>query len=185
MDNSIQPVQPVQPVQTIQPIKPKSLFRKIILRISQGQVIISCTMLAIMMFISTADVIGRYFFTRPITGVWEIVSYAFVICGAFALGYTQLVKGNIQINLISDRLKPKVQAGLFIFSYLLCIISSALITWQGWIRMIEYAHKTVGGVTVTLGMTIWPFMLIFTLGFFWVTIIFAIDIYDCIEVLKR
>jgi TRAP-type C4-dicarboxylate transport system permease small subunit len=143
-------------------------------------------MLAIMMFASTADVMGRYFFMRPITGVWEIVSYAFVVCGAFALGYTQLVKGNIQINLISDRLKPRVRAGLFIFSNLMCIVATALITWQGWIRMWEYAHKSVGGETITLGLIIWPFMLIFTLGFFWVTVIFAIDIYDCfVEVLKR
>lgn len=165
---------------------PRSRFRRIILRISQVQVIISCTMLAIMMFISTADVVGRYFFLKPITGVWEIVSYAFVVCGAFALGYTQLVKGNISINLISDRLKPKVRAGVFIFSYLMCIAASALITWQGWIRMLTYAHKTVGGETITLGITIWPFMLIFSLGFFWVTVIFAIDIYDCIvEVFKR
>ena len=166
--------------------QPRSRFRTIILRISQVQVIISCTMLAVMMFISTADVIGRYFFLKPITGVWEIVSYAFVVCGAFALGYTQLVKGNISINLISDRLKPRVRAGVFIFSYLMCIVASALITWQGWIRMLTYAHKTVGGETITLGITIWPFMLIFTLGFFWVTVIFAIDIYDSIvEVLKR
>jgi TRAP-type C4-dicarboxylate transport system permease small subunit len=166
--------------------QPMSRLRKVILRISQGMVIISCTMLAVMMFVSTADVIGRYFFLRPITGVWEIVSYAFVVCGAFALGYTQLIKGNIQINLISDRLKPKVRAGLFIFSYLLCIISSALITWQGWTRMLEYSQKTVGGETITLGLTIWPFMLIFVLGFFWVTVIFAMDIYDCfVEVLKR
>jgi TRAP-type C4-dicarboxylate transport system permease small subunit len=171
--------------------QPVSRFRRIILRISQVQVIISCAMLALMMFISTADVIGRYlskyiFFMHPITGVWEIVSYAFVVCGAFALGYTQLVKGNISINLISDRLKPRVRAGLFIFSYLICIVASTLITWQGWLRMITYAHKTIGGETITLGITIWPFMLIFTLGFFWVTVIFAIDIYDCIvEVFKR
>jgi hypothetical protein len=44
----------------------------------------------------------------------------------------------------------------------------------------------VGGETITLGITIWPFMLIFTLGFFWVTVIFAIDIYDSVvEVFKR
>jgi TRAP-type C4-dicarboxylate transport system permease small subunit len=156
------------------------------LRISQVQVIISCAMLALMMFISTADVVGRYFFLKPITGVWEIVSYAFVVCGAFALGYTQLVKGNIAITLISDRLKPRVRAGIFIFSYLICIAASALITWQGWLRMLTYSHKTVGGETITLGITIWPFMLIFTLGFFWVTVIFAIDIYDSVvEVFKR
>ena len=170
----------------VQPNQPRSRFRTIILRISQVQVIVSCAMLAVMMFLSTADVIGRYFFFHPINGVWELVSMAFVVCGAFALGYTQLVKGNIQINLISDRLKPKVRAGLFIISYLMCFVSAALITWQGWIRMIDYAHKTMGGVTITLGLIIWPFMLIFTLGFFWVAVIFAIDIYDCVvEVLKR
>jgi TRAP-type C4-dicarboxylate transport system permease small subunit len=166
--------------------KQLSLFRSVIKWISQGMVVISCLMLAVMMFLSTADVCGRYFFLRPIDGTWEIVSMAFVICGSMAIGYTQLVKGHIQINVISDRLSPRGQNMLFFFSYLVCLAGCALVGWQGWLRMVDYFHKTVGGETVTLGMPLWPFMAVFALGFFWMCIILIIDIYDCfIGALKR
>jgi TRAP-type C4-dicarboxylate transport system permease small subunit len=169
-----------------QQVQQLSQFKSIVLKISKGGVVVSCVMLAVMMLVSTADVLGRYFFLRPINGAWEIVSMAFVICGAFAIGYTQFIKGHIAINIISDRLKPRVRSGLFVFSYLVCLVASALITWQTWLRMVVYFHKTLGGETVTLGLPIWPFMLTLAMGFFWVAVIFIIDIYDCFrEVINR
>lgn len=163
-----------------------STFKSIVLRISKGGVVISCFSLVVMMCMSTTDVLGRYFFLHPINGAWEIVSMAFVVCGAFAIGYTQFIKGHIAINIFSDRLSLKARSILFIFSYLVAMIASGLITWQTWLRMAVYFHKTLGGETVTLGMPIWPFMLILAMGFFWVAVIFLIDIYDCfVEVLKR
>jgi TRAP-type C4-dicarboxylate transport system permease small subunit len=169
-----------------QQVQQLSRFKSIVLKISKGGVVVSCIMLAVMMLISTADVFGRYFFLHPIDGTWEIVSMAFVVCGSFAIGYTQFIKGHIAINIFSDRLSPKARNILFIFSYLVCLVASALITWQTWLRMVVYFHKTLGGETVTLGMPIWPFMLILAMGFFWVAVIFIIDIYDCFrEVLKR
>ena len=162
-----------------------SRFRSIIMGISKGMVIISCVMLTAMLVISTADVAGRYFFSHPIEGTFELVSMAFVVCGAFAIGYTQLIKGHININIVSDRLKRRPRAGLYLFSHLVSLAACAMVGWQGWLRMTDYFHKTVGGQTVTIGLPIWPFMLIFSLGFFWVAFIFIIDIYDSIvEVMK-
>ena len=149
-------------------------------------VVISAIMLAAMMIISVADVVGRELFLRPIEGAWEMVSMAFIVCGAMAIGYTQLIKGHIQINLVSDRLSPRGRAGLFIFSYLICLAGCVLVTWQGWLRAWDYMHKTLGGETITLGIAIWPFMVIFTIGFLWLAFILLIDIYDLIvEVKKR
>ena len=168
-----------------QPSQPESRFRRVVKRITEGMVIISAVMLAVMMLISTADVFGRYFFLRPIDGAWEIVSMAFVVCGAMAISYTQLIKGHIQINLVSDRLSRRARAGLFSFSYLICLVGSALVAWRGWLRAVDYMGKTFGGETINLGVPLWPFMLIFTIGFFWLAFILLIDIYDCIVEVKR
>jgi TRAP-type transport system small permease protein len=168
------------------PRQPAPRFRSTIMRISKGMVVISCLMLTVMLVISTADVAGRYFFTHPIDGTFEIVSMSFVICGAFAIGYTQLVKGHIAINILTDRLKPRAQKILLIISHTISLAVCILVAWQGWGRMIDYYHKTLGGETLTLGMPLWPFMLMFALGFFWIAVIFIIDIYDTVrEVAKR
>ena len=169
-----------------QPSQPVSRFRRVVRRITEVMVVISAIMLAAMMIISVADVVGRELFLRPIEGAWEMVSMAFIVCGAMAIGYTQLIKGHIQINLVSDRLSPRGRAGLFIFSYLICLAGCVLVTWQGWLRAWDYMHKTLGGETITLGIAIWPFMVIFTIGFLWLAFILLIDIYDLIvEVKKR
>jgi TRAP-type transport system small permease protein len=168
------------------PRQQESRFRSTIMRISKGMVVISCVMLTAMLVISTADVIGRYFFTHPIDGTFEIVSMSFVICGAFAIGYTQLVKGHISVNIVTDRLKPKAQNILLLISHTMSLAGCILVAWQGWIRMIDYYHKDLGGETLTLGMPLWPFMLMLALGFFWIAVIFVIDIYDSVlEVRKR
>jgi TRAP-type C4-dicarboxylate transport system permease small subunit len=169
-----------------QQVQELSKFKSIVLKISKGGVVVSCLSLVVMMLNSTADVFGRYFFLHPIDGTWEIVSMAFVVCGAFAIGYTQFIKGHIQINILSDRLNPRVGAFIALIGYIIGLAGSVLIAWQTWLRMAVYFHKTLGGVTVTLSIPIWPFMLILALGFFWLAIIFIIDIYDAVrEVIKR
>ena len=165
--------------------QPVSRFRRVVKRITEVMVVISAIMLFAMMLVSTGDVIGRYFFLRPIEGAWEIVSMLFVISGAMAIGYTQFVKGHVQINLVSDRLSRRGRAGLFMVSYLICLAGCALVGWRGWLRMWSYTQKTVGGETITLGLPLWPFMLIFALGFFWLAFILLIDIYDCIVEVRR
>jgi TRAP-type C4-dicarboxylate transport system permease small subunit len=163
-----------------------SRFKSIVLKISKGGVVVSCFSLVVMMVNSTADVLGRYFFLHPIDGTWEIVSMSFVVCGSFAIGYTQFIKGHIQINILSDRLAPRARAVIALIGYIIGLAGSILIGWQTWLRMWVYAHKTLGGVTVTLSIPIWPFMLILALGFFWLAVILLIDMYDSIrEVIKR
>jgi TRAP-type C4-dicarboxylate transport system permease small subunit len=163
-----------------------SLFRRWVKRISEWMVVVSCVMLAVMMFVSVADVVGRYFFNKPIEGTWELTGMSLVVCGSFAMAYTQYVKGHIQVNIICDRLPRRGRAGLYIFSYTMCIIACALVIWQGWTRMVDYFFKTVGGQTISLGMPIWPFMAAMVIGFFWIGLAFCIDIYDClVEVFKR
>jgi TRAP-type C4-dicarboxylate transport system permease small subunit len=162
-----------------------SIVRRIVKRISEWMVVVSCVMLAIMMFVSTADVIGRYFFDKPLEGSWELTGMSLVVCGSFAMAYTQFVKGHIQINIICDRLSRRWRAGVYIFSYTVCIIACALVVWQAGTRMVDYFGKTVGGETISLGMPIWPFMLAMVIGFFWIALTFIVDIYDCfVEVLK-
>ena len=180
-------LQPLEQQRTIQElIQQKSLFRRVVARISQVMVVISCITLAAMMFWSVIDVAGRYFFKHPLQGTFEFVGLGLVVCGSLALGYTQLIKGHIRIDVISGHLSPRGQAGLYIFSYTMCLVGAALVMWQGSTRMVDYFFKTVGGKTVTLGWPIWPFMLVMVIGFFWIFFLFIIDIYDCfVEVLKR
>lgn len=146
----------------------------------------AAVVLSIIMFLSIADISGRFFFKKPIEGTYEIVSLMVVVVGCLGLGYCQLVKGNIMIDIFTKRLSPRGQAIMNIISYLISIGVCAIITWQVSLRMHDYMLKQLGGKTITLGIVLWPFMLLMVLCFAWVTAIFCIDLYHAVrEVFKR
>ena len=147
---------------------------------------IAAVALAIMLFLSVADVIGRSFFLHPIEGTSELVGMLLVITASLGLGYCQLVKGNINIDIFTNRFSRRGQSILNIFSYLMSVAVSVIITWRGLVMMNQYRTETLGSTSATLGIILWPFMLIMSLGFAWVAVIFLIDLYHSfVEVFKR
>lgn len=161
-------------------------FHPIIRGICRFMTAIGAVVLATMMCLSVADICGRNFFNRPIDGTYEIVSLMVVLVGCLGLGYCQLVKGNIMIDVVTSRLSPRWQATLNVISYLISIAVCGIVCWQISLRMHDYLLKQFGGKTITLGIVLWPFMFVMALCFAWVTVIFCIDLYHAFrEVLKR
>ncbi len=161
-------------------------YNRTIMWTCRAMTAIGAVVLAIMMFLSVADICGRFFFNKPIEGTYEIVSLMVVLVGCLGLGYCQLVKGNIMIDVVTKRLSPRWQAILNVISYLISIAVCATVVWQVSLRMWDYMHKQLGGETITLGIILWPFMLLMAVCFAWVTVIFCIDLYHAFrEVLKR
>jgi TRAP-type C4-dicarboxylate transport system permease small subunit len=147
---------------------------------------IGAVTLGVMMFYSVADICGRYFFQRPINGTMELVGLLVVVVGCLGLGYCQLLKGNINIDIVTSRFTPRGRAILNICSYLMSIAVCVIVAWQGFMRSNDYLHKTLGGETIILGLRLWPFMLFFSICFTWVTFIFILDLINAFrEVFKH
>jgi TRAP-type C4-dicarboxylate transport system permease small subunit len=163
----------------MQELEERVLLRcgKPILRVSRIMGVIAAAVLGVMMVITVADVCGRYFFLKPIEGTFEIVGIFLVIAASLSLGYCQLNLANIRITVLSDLFSQRTQSIIFLVAYIIAAVVSAMISWQGGLRAWEYMFKELGATTVTLGLPFWPFMLLLTIGFAWVCIIFLIDIY--------
>jgi TRAP-type C4-dicarboxylate transport system permease small subunit len=161
-------------------------FHPVIVWICRFMTGVGSVVLAIMMFLSVADICGRFFFNKPIAGTYEIVSLMVVLVGVLGLGYCQLIKGNIMVDIVTKRFSPRGQAIMNTISYLISIGVCAIVTWQLSLRMWRYLHNPLGGRTIQLGILFWPFLLIMALCFAWVTVIFCIDLYHAFrEVIKR
>jgi TRAP-type C4-dicarboxylate transport system permease small subunit len=91
-----------------------------------------------MMFLTCADVVGR-FFRHPILGSVELVTFMAALSVALALPYTHQVKGHIGVELLVRTLPPKVQVVIDIVTGMLSLALIAIITW----RMALYAG-TIG-----------------------------------------
>jgi TRAP-type C4-dicarboxylate transport system permease small subunit len=142
----------------------------------EKQSLVGAIILFFMMILTVGDVVGRYFFKAPIQGTHEITGLLLVCVAACALAYSQIMKGHIRVDLITDRLSPKGRQIIDVIAYLFCVFASLLITWQTLIRARDYFYSTKGNLTETLSIPFFPFLLILGLGFLTLTLVSLVDL---------
>ena len=164
---------------------PQYQYHKTVRWICWAMTAIAAVVLAIMMFLSVADVIATQFL-HPIQGTIEIVGLLVVVVGCLGLGYAQLTKSNVSIDIIPNRFSSTGKAILDIFSYTMSVGLCSILVWRMSLRSWDYIFKTLGGKTVTLHITLWPFMALMTICFAWLMVIYIIDLYHALkEVFKK
>jgi len=107
-----------------------SLPEKMITFISRILTVIAATALTLMMFLTAADVLCRYFFNSPISGAMELVEYLMAIIVPFSIAYCALKNSHVAVDLIVDHFPKTLQR---ICHFLITIPSIGfilLICWQ-------------------------------------------------------
>ncbi len=166
--------------------KSVSRFDAVIGGISKAMAVVSAITLAVMMMITVVDVVGRSFFLHPLKGAFELVGILLVIAASWGMGYCQFLKGHIRIDVLFNGFSARVQAILNVVAYIFGIFAVGMITWQTLLRMHDYIYRELGGVTESLGMPFWPFMLMMAMGFGWFCVLLLIDLYrSLVKVFKR
>ncbi len=94
-----------------------------------------------MMLLTTADVIGRYFFNSPVLGAYEITEYLMLIMVFAFLALAQREKAHINVDIVFMRLPEKAQAVLERFNHLVCLGMLILLTWRGVHHSVDLVHS--------------------------------------------
>jgi TRAP-type C4-dicarboxylate transport system permease small subunit len=112
--------------------------------------------LVAMLGLTVADIVGIKLFKWPIPGGIEIVAFLGVVVTAFAIAYTQVLRGHIEVEFVVMRLPPRVQAAIAAFVWLLSLALFALLAWQS----IDYglSLQTTGTVSMTQRIPFYPFV---------------------------
>ncbi|MCG2766074.1 MAG: TRAP transporter small permease [Desulfarculaceae bacterium] len=90
-----------------------------------------------MMLWTTAEVVGRAVWSRPIPGTLEMSSYMLSVFVLLGLAYTHQVKGHVRVTMFTDRLPEKVSMSLDLITTLLSIFIIAILCWQGYVVAME------------------------------------------------
>jgi len=146
------------------------LMKKIIYGINGSMLKIAMLMTVLMMFVTVADVLGRLFFTQ-IPGVFELTRLAMGIIVFTSLGWSQIHKVHIAINLFVSRIPYFWQNLLEVFNYLVAVITFSL----AFLQMVKYALRlyNVDQVTAVLGIPVYPWVSLAALGvLFYVLVLF-------------
>ena len=69
---------------------------------------VSAAAVIFIMLLTCADVVMRLF-GRPIPGTYELVGYFGSVIISFGMARTSIERGHIAVNLLVDRLPPRVQ----------------------------------------------------------------------------
>ncbi len=114
-----------------------------------------------LMAVATATVVLRIFHF-PFIGGYEIVSFLGAIVIAFALGYTQIRKNNIVVDILTEKFPKKLNRVLDGVNYFITMIFFAIISWQVFLlgMTIWESHE----VSETLKIIYYPFIFSVSLG---------------------
>ena len=126
-----------------------------------------------MIAITGANIVSRLF-GLPIRGTFELMGYFGAVVTAFALGYTQIKRGHIAVDIVVLRFSEKTQRILHTVNHLICMAFFVIVAWQ----VSKYATTLweTGEVTETLQIVYYPFTYAVALGCLILAVTFFVDI---------
>ncbi len=108
-----------------------------------------------MLLLATVDLVGIKVFKWNFAGAFESVGLLGLILICFAIPHTQLQKGHIAIDILTNRLPKRIQAFFDVFISLLILILFAPMTWQMFIYGLRLQDQ--GAVSATQRIPLEPF----------------------------
>jgi TRAP-type C4-dicarboxylate transport system permease small subunit len=163
-----------------------SMEKGVFVSIIRWMSVMGALIIGIMMLLDVADVTGRYFFLKPLTGAMDIIAILLVWAGSWGMAYAEATHTVIEVGILVDRLSPRVQAIISSFAYLISLVFFLVISWQLIVKGAKEAVKESGSwVSVTLGIPFSPFLIIFGIGVGMLSITFVIRLIHSIGLWLR
>jgi len=126
-----------------------------------------------MVMLIVVDVLGGKLLHHPVQGSFEVTGFLGLIIIAFALPFTQLLRGHIEVDFFAEKLPKRAQTIIANVISLFCIALFAMMVWQ----MFDYARNSQisGRVTVVQGIALYPFAYAAASCFFVVCLVISLQ----------
>ena len=139
-----------------------SRCKKTINRISKFVLAVGMGWVIVMMLLTTFDVAGRYFFSKPIPGAIEMSEFMLAIFGILGMAYTHQSGANVKVTMLTSALPPRLASLTETITLLLSFQIVAMLAWYGIVSGIEEIHA--GTTTDTLGIPLYPLYFLLSSG---------------------
>ncbi len=136
-------------------------LEKIILILNRVLIWIGGCFIVAMIVLTCANILLRLVWV-PVKGTYELMGFFGAVATAFALGYTQIKKGHIAVDILVLSFPEKTRRILKVINSLVCMAFFAFVGWQ----IAKYAGvlKSSGEVTQTLRIIYYPFTYAVSVG---------------------
>ena len=133
-----------------------------------------------LMLITTADVISRSFFNKPIPGVLEMSEYMLSVIILLGAAYTQQVKGHVWVDFFTVKFSKRTQMVFQVITDVATLFIISIVVCMGFSDAME--EKTVSDM---LRIPQWPFKMLVSVGGFLLWLELALDLVDSVGKLAR
>lgn len=111
---------------------------------------------------------------KPIQGAYELMGFFGAVATAFALGYTQLGRGHIAVDVLINTFSEKTRRALNILNNILCLAFFGIASWQ--LAKKAATLWATGEVTETLRIIYYPFTYAVAFGCLLLALVFLSDL---------
>jgi TRAP-type C4-dicarboxylate transport system permease small subunit len=140
--------------------------------LNRGLATVAGISLVAMVMVTVGEMVLRMF-ARPMAGTVETIGWLAAVTTAFALGYTQIHKGHVSIDLFTSRLGSRSQ---IVVSMLVNLVSAALFVIVTW-NVFRYAGvlRETGSLSETMKVIVYPWVYLVSLGCAGLTLALLVD----------
>ena len=117
-------------------VRPTDPIGRVLLGISKFLAVVGGLLCCLTAAMITVSITGRYLFSAPVPGDWDLTG---IICGSavFAfLPYCQLTRSNVVVDFFTENMPQRGKSMLDGFGTLLYLVIAAMFTWRlyygGW-----------------------------------------------------
>jgi TRAP-type C4-dicarboxylate transport system permease small subunit len=138
-----------------------------------------------MMLLTVADVCGRYIFSKPIKGTWELVGFMLVAAGSLGLGYCQVKKGHIRVDFLLHYFPGRIRPVIAVIAHFLGFAAFSMLCWRCVLYAQYYLSLTRGNATDTLHIPLFPFVLVLAVGTGMLALVLLFDLIHSMAEVKK
>lgn len=114
-----------------------------------------------MMLFTVADMVLRGI-GRPVAGSYEVIGWLSATAMALALGYAQLHKGHVAIDLVVERLGPRTRAVIEALTGLASLLLFVAVAW--YVGSYGAVLHESGSLSETLKAIVYPWVYLVAIG---------------------
>lgn len=149
------------------------VFNKINLYVNRALIFCGGVFLVGMVVLTCANIVLRAF-GMPVRGTFELMGFFGAVTAAFALGYTQIRRGHVAVDVLMNTFSPATKRFLKVINNLVGLVFFLAIAWQ--VADKATVLKAAGEVTETLGMAYYPFVYCVAIGCAMLGLVFLADL---------
>lgn len=139
-----------------------SRLKKIVEQLAKAALTLGMGWVMIMMLLTTVDVAGRYFLSKPLPGGIEMCEFMLAAFGILGMAYTHMAGANVRVTMLTRTLSPRLES---LTEAVTCLLSLQIIFFLSWYGIISGIEEFQAGTTTdTLSVPLYPLYFLLSLG---------------------